>query len=185
MEDETIIKLLFDRNDGALEEISKKYGNLYRSVLKGVLSEESDVEECSNDVLLSAWNSIPPNRPERLSSFLCTLAKRIGIDRVRYNQSMKRNPGFLVLLSELEDCLPDDEPAAPEVTESGLKDALDRFLKELDPVPRILFLRRYTMSESVASLAERFGIKENTVSANLSRTRKKLRKYLKKEGINV
>lgn len=85
MKDEAIIGMLFDRNDTALPEITKKYGMLYAGVLRGILNEESDIEECANDVLLTAWNSIPPNRPERLAPYLCTLAKRTGIDRVRYN----------------------------------------------------------------------------------------------------
>lgn len=186
MEDEAIIGMLFDRNDAALPEIAKKYGRLYAGVLRGILNEESDIEECANDVLLSAWNSIPPNRPERLAPYLCTLAKRTGIDRVRYNTRQKRSPGFLVLLSELEECYPGEEPAAPDDTAGEvLRDAMNRFLRGLDPAERILFLRRYVYGESPASLAGRFGMKENTVCARLLRTRKKLKRFLTNEEITI
>lgn len=61
--------MLFDGDEAALGEISSGYGRLYAGVLRGILDNDSDVEECANDVLTSAWNSIPPNRPKRFSSF--------------------------------------------------------------------------------------------------------------------
>ena len=185
MEDQTIITRLWERDESALQEISARYGRLYTGVLRGILGDASDVEECKNDVLLSAWNSIPPNRPERLSSFLCTLAKRIGIDRLRHNTRLKRDPGFTVMLSELEECLSDSEPFAEDDSGRDIREALNRFLREQDKETRVLFLRRYVYSETAAELAERFGIKENSVNKKLMRTRKKLQQFLMKEGIRI
>lgn len=186
MKDETIIQMLFDRDETALQEISSGYGRLYASVLRGILSNESDVEECANDVLVSAWNTIPPNRPAHLSAYLCSLAKRIGIDRLRYNVSLKRNPKFVVLLSELEECIADEsEPFTEEEDGGMIRDALNRFLRGLDRETRVLFIRRYVYSETVSELSERFQIKENTITQKLSRSRKKLKQFLTKEGIKI
>ena len=185
MEDQAIIQRLFERDESALQEISSRYGRLYAGVLHGILREEPDVEECKNDVLLSVWNSIPPHRPERLAPFLSALAKRIGIDRLRHNTRQKRNPGFILLLSELEECISDEEPFAEDDRGEEIREALNRFLRELDKETRVLFLRRYVYSETAAELSERFGIKENTINKKLQRTRKKLKEYLEKEGIRL
>lgn len=185
MKDEEIMDLLFARNQDALPFLCEKYGRLYGSVLRGILREESDIEECGDDVLLSVWNSIPPNRPERLSSYLCAIAKRVGIDRLRYNTRARRAPGFVLALSELEECLPDEEPIGEEDGSGLLRDALDRFLRRLEPSARVLFLRRYVYGETPAELASRFDLRENTVCAKLSRTRKKLKEFLESEGITV
>lgn len=184
MKDEEIIERLFCREDAVLEKIASLYGRLIESVLRGILHDKSDVEECANDVLWAVWNSIPPNRPERLSSYLCTLAKRIGIDRIRHNACQKRNPGFTVLLSELEECIAEDsEPSVAEDGDAEIRDTLDRFLRELDRETRILFLRRYVYAESVSDLSARFGIRENTICVKLSRARAKLKRFLMNEGI--
>jgi len=40
-----IIGLLFARSEEALVEIAAKYGSLYRSIIKNILENESDVAE--------------------------------------------------------------------------------------------------------------------------------------------
>ena len=60
---------------------------------------------------------------------------------------------------------------------------LERFLRELDTGSRVMFVKRYWYAESVAQIAETFGMKENSVSVKLMRLRKKLRKKLEKEGV--
>lgn len=183
--DVQLIAGLLERRESALEALSQQYGRLVRKLLRELLSDPSDVEECANDVLLAVWNSIPPHRPTNLSSYLCKLARRIGIDRYRRNTRQKRGAGYTLLLSELSDALPDTNATSFPPTEDPLPDALDRFLQILDPVSRVLFLRRYVMMESVKSLSTRFEISETTLSVKLLRIRKKLKEFLKKEGISV
>ena len=66
MDDVRIVELLFERTDTALEEISNKYSRLYKGIIRGVLGDECDVEECANDLLLAVWNTIPPNKPDQV-----------------------------------------------------------------------------------------------------------------------
>lgn len=179
--DSTIVELLFKRSETALTHISEKYGRLYVSIIRGAVERESDVEECANDLLLAVWNSIPPNQPTHLPSYICTIARRIGVSRHRENMRDKRILGYGVILEELTDSVPDRGALRDE---SGhLQDVIASFLDGLDTKSRVLFVRRYMMLESVKSLAERYGTTENYVSVSLHRTRKKLRKFLSKEGI--
>lgn len=181
MDDQTIIELFFRRDERALHEISARYARLYRGVLRHVLGNESDIEECENDVLTALWNSIPPQVPDCLSAYIATLARRIGIDRLRYNTRAKRNTDHTLLLSELGESVP---AAIDEITDDGqLRRVLSEFVRALPPQTRILFLRRYVYEESVAELAQRFALSENHISVKLYRARKKLQKALEKEGI--
>ena len=185
MDDREIIEMLFERRESALGEISRKYSRLYTGILMETVSDVCDAQECANDVLLAVWNSIPPNRPNNLPAYICKLARRIGIDRFRYNTVGKRN-GYAVALDELSECLPSDEPFGAEAEQSErIRNILSDFIRGLDPETEILFVRRYIYLESVTSLAERFEMEENRVAVKLCRARKKLKKLLEKEGIRV
>ena len=186
MDDKRIIDLLFSRDERALDAISHKYSRMYKGVIRGVLGDERDVEECADDVLLAVWNSIPPNSPGYLSAYICKIARRIGVDRLRYHTSQKRNEKYTVMLSELEDCLPAQEPGGGDEGFWGdVGTVVSDFIKSLDPETEILFVRRYIYFETVKELAERFGTDENRISVKLYRARKKLKKLLEKEGIKI
>ncbi|MBQ8387793.1 MAG: sigma-70 family RNA polymerase sigma factor [Clostridia bacterium] len=180
--DDTIISLLFDRNESALEQISKKYSSLYMSVIRQAVGNDSDAEECANDLLISIWNSIPPNRPSYLRAYVCKLARNIGIKRHRYNTRQKRNNGYTVCLSELEDYLPCNEQQLIEQSRR-ISTVISDFLRDIDAETRVLFIRRYFCLEPIGSLAERFEMNESAVSTKLWRARKKLKKILDKEDL--
>ena len=76
---------------------------------------------------------------------------------------------------------------APQVAVQAEETAglLNRYLAELEPGTRRMFVRRYFAMDSVESLARDFGLSRNAVSARLSRARRGLRNYLEKEGIYV
>ena len=184
MEDYKIVRLLFERSEKALDEVSLKYSRLYIGIIREVLCDECDIEECANDVLLAVWNSIPPNKPENLTAYICKIARRIGISKLRYNTSQKRNFDYLSSLSELNECLPESNSVEIDNRQADIvKAVLSDFVRSLDAETQVLFIRRYIYLESVGSLAERFELSENHISVKLFRARKKLKKLLEKEGI--
>ena len=69
-----------------------------------------------------------------------------------------------------------------KLTAKELSDALDQFLDTLDQENRVIFVRRYWYSDSISEIAERLHMSKNNVSVRLSRTRERLKNYLKKEG---
>ena len=183
MNDAKIIDLLFERSESGLSLIDQKYKGLSIHILSGILSDFADVEECYNDLLVAVWNSIPPERPRSLTAYICTLTRRIGINRYKHNHREKRD-GYRLMLSELDEAIPD--PTQDLQTHSEvITEALNRFVTRLDREGRILFLRRYVFMESVTELAARFGMSENAVSSRLFRIRKKLKAFLREENIEV
>ena len=65
---------------------------------------------------------------------------------------------------------------------SELKEAINRFAEQLPERECDLFVRRYFVAEEISSIARRYQMTENNVTVSLSRTRKKLRKYLTEGG---
>lgn len=60
---------------------------------------------------------------------------------------------------------------------------LDKFLGGLSRLDRTLFLGRYYSGESYLDMAERLNLSEHNCQVRVSRLRKKLREFLKKEGV--
>ena len=106
MDDNLIIDLYWQRNEQAVAETEAKYGPYCRSIAYGILQNNQDTEECVNDTWLRAWDSIPPQRPGRLSAFLGRIARNLALDRYDYNHAAKRSGPFDQLLSELSECIP-------------------------------------------------------------------------------
>ena len=185
MEDKQIIDLLFARDEQGLVYTEAKYDALYRSILRQALSDPLDIDEGANDVLLGIWNSIPPNFPNHFPSYICRIARRIGINRFKYNTRKKRNTECDILLSELEGCIPAPDRLQARQETMHLRHLLNTFLQGLDPQTRVLFLRRYYYLESVKSLADRFGVSANYVSVRLHRARTALRTLLEEEGVEL
>lgn len=182
MEDSKIIKLFYARSEKAIEELAVKYGTVCNKIANNILGNREDAEECVSDAYLAAWNTIPPEKPSPLISYICRLVRNISIKRYHANTAAKRNSFYDTSLDELEDCIPSPFSVESEMTSDELGTLLDHFLSGLDRQDRIMFVRRYWYSDSVSDIAENYGIGENNVSVRLYRIREKLKKYLQKEG---
>ena len=185
MDDKKILDLLFARDETGLMLTEEKYARMYNAILRRALSDESDVAECGNDVLMALWNSIPPHYPNQYAAYICRIARRIGINRYQHNTRQKRGSGYTVSLSELESCIPSPDRLQQKEDARQLYQALNTFLHDLDDQTRVLFLRRYFYLESVKELSQRFALTENSISVRLHRARKVLRSHLEKEGVHI
>lgn len=185
MDDSQIIDLFFERSQRAIAELSKKYGAVCSSVSKNILGNSLDAEECVNDAYLGAWNTIPPQRPAPLLTYVCRIVRNLSIAKYHANTAVKRNSFYDEALDELEDCLSSADTVESELKAEELARLIDQFLDALDKQNRVMFVQRYWYLESVAAIAQRFGLSANSASVRLFRTREKLRRYLKKEGFDV
>lgn len=183
MRDAEIIGLFFSRDERALEEAKMKYGAYCLSVAQNILGSAEDAEECLSSALLKAWESIPPQRPERLGSYLAKIARNLAFNRFNERRRQKRGGGETALvLEELAEVVPANGDAASEAEYNELKRSVNAFLKSLPERERRVFVRRVFRAEPVKTVARAEGMTENAVMSLLSRTRKKLRQHLVKEG---
>lgn len=95
------------------------------------------------------------------------------------------NSHYDVALDELGECIQTKDTVENELAVKELADAINNFLGTLSRENRIMFIRRYWFSDSVADIAEMFGTSSKIVSLRLLRVRKGLKKYLEKEGMWV
>ncbi|MBR4309044.1 MAG: sigma-70 family RNA polymerase sigma factor [Oscillospiraceae bacterium] len=185
MEDNKIIELFFRRSEQALEEVALKYGAITKQLAIHILHDPQDAEECINDAYLAAWNSIPPQKPETLSAYLCRLVRNLAIKKYHYNTAAKRNSNYDVALCELENCFPSSASVEGSFDAAETAQSINAFLGKLDRKDRLLFVRRYWYADSVEALAKLLHVKPHAVSVRLYRIREKLKKHLAKEGISI
>lgn len=184
MDDSGIIQLYLERDEKAIRETDKKYGRLCFSVAINILGNEEDSEECVNDAYLCVWNQIPPTRPGNFMAFLCKITRNLSLKRLDYNKAEKRNPEWVESFQELEWILPDNT-MAPGVENGEIGKLISAFLRREKLDSRAVFLRRYWFLDSIRDIAVRYNFTESKVKNMLYHTRNRLRKYLKKEGIEV
>ena len=185
LEDSKIIELFFARVEQAIVELSEKYGTVCGRIARNILKNDLDAEECVNDTYLAAWNTIPPQKPNPLRTYIFRIVRNIAIARYHANTSVKRNSIYDVALDELENCLAAPNTIEQEISAKELSRQIDHFLATLDEENQMMFVRRYWYSDSISDIAERFQTSNNNVSVHLSRTREKLKTYLKKEGFEI
>lgn len=180
MDDKRITELLYSNNESGLAEVQKKYGSLIGRICGAVLRSREDAEECSNDTLKAVWDSIPPNKPDNLAGFICKIARRIAISRVRYNTAAVRNCD---LLTELDECVSSEYSIEDETEKAELSETLNEWLYTLPEKQRLLFVKRYYYFQTVKQAAKECGMSETAASTALGRLRGSLKEYLTERGM--
>lgn len=129
LEDSKIIELFFARVEQAIVELSAKYGTVCNRIARNILKNDLDAEECVNDTYLAAWNSIPPQKPDPLRTYIFRIVRNIAIAKYHANTSEKRNSYYDVALEELENCLVASVTVEQEISANELSQKIDNFRK--------------------------------------------------------
>lgn len=186
MDDSKIVQLYWDRNEQALTATSDKYGNYCITIAKNILGNKEDAEECVNDTYMRAWNSLPPHRPNILSTYLGKITRNLSFNLYKRNTADKRGAGEVpVVLDEIVDLVSDTDDVEKEIDRRELVKAIDDFLGKLPADKRSIFICRYWYFDSISNIASRFGMTNNYVSVLLNRLRLKLHNYLLERGFEI
>lgn len=180
MEDVKITAMLTERSERGLSELRSKYNRLILKVCRGILRSPEDAEECANDTLLAVWNGIPVDKPQNLKAYVCRIARRKAIDKLRYNTAAVRNAD---LLTELDECIPAGNSVEDTSERAELAAALNGWLNTLDNTKRQLFTLRYFYMKTVKDAAKSCKMSETAASTALARLRENLKKYLTERGL--
>ena len=183
MEDNQIIELYFRRDESALTETAKKYGTFCLRIAMNVLSVKEDAEECVNDTYHTAWNQIPPTRPDSFRAFLGRIVRNCSISKYRARHAKKRFNGMEVMLSELGDCVPAMGDVEKEIEAKELSEYINTWLESLKTEDRVLFVRRYWYGEEVRELAKKCDISATQMTQKMLRLRRKLKAFLEEKGV--
>ena len=183
MDDGQIVGLYWQRDENAIACTDKKYRRYLHTIAYNILNNQEDSQESVNDTYLAAWNSIPPHRPQVLSSYLGKLTRRISIDLFRKKNAEKRaGSEYALSLEELSECLSTGDTTVQTLDCGLLADAIAAYLKTLPQETRTVFIGRYYYLDPVAKIAQYCRISQSKVKILLYRTRQGLGQYLKEEG---
>lgn len=183
MDDIDILKLFSERKENAIEEAYKKYGKYCYSIAYRILQNDEDTEECVNDALIKLWEVSADSLPYNLKSYLVKIARNIALARYNSAKSLKRGGNEITLaLDEIGEIVSDSSDAEKEFFKKEFTEALNRFLKSIPERECGIFISRYFSLESITTIAKNYRLKENNVLKILSRTRKKLKIFLEREG---
>ena len=183
MLDAEIVELYWARDESAIKYSDEKYGRYCRKIATSILNNIEDSEECVNDTYLNAWNSMPPHRPERLSTYLGKICRNLSINLYEKLTAAKRGGTETVsCLDELEVFFPSGQDVEKTIDMQMLVRSINTFLETLHTDSRIIFVKRYWYMASVKDIAKELSISESKVKMSLLRTREKIKNYLLKEG---
>lgn len=183
MKDEEIVELYWNRRESALAETQSKYGKYLFQIANLILGNAQDAEECVNDTYLSAWNSIPPIRPEHLMAYLSKISRNAALSRIKYNNAVKRRARTEPLCEETL-C----QTAAVDSVEARqesmlINQAIDAFLDGLNDEKNAIFVRRFWEEETIKTIAEEMNVTESKVKMTIMRLKLRLREHLEKEEV--
>ena len=184
MEDKQIIQLYFERSENAIRETDMKYGAYCHKIARNILSDAYDEEDCVNDTYLHAWNAIPPTVPECLKSFLGAITRNLSLNKIKARMRQKRCVNeFTLVYDEIEYAIPASWGTEELIDKMYLEELIRKFVAELSPEYRAIFVGRYWYFESVHDISQKLQISESKTKMVLLRLRKKLKKCLEEEGV--
>lgn len=184
MEDKKIVELYWQRKENAISETEKKYGRYLYRIAYNVLANTEDSQESVNDTYLKAWDTMPPNNPDKLSAYLGRITRFVSIDRLRKKTSLKRQTSqYAVALSELENLDLGNDIANEAIDGMILTEVINAFLKNLSQPDRSIFVGRYYFLDSIKDISGYTHISVSNVKVRLYRMRLELKESLEKEGI--
>lgn len=178
-----IVELYLSRDKAAIRESIECYGSRLFHLALRFLHDRRDAEECVNDTYLKAWNSIPPQKPTDLFSYLARLCRCTAYNMTEKQKAAKRSIQLVELTHEMEECIPDSNRET-EFEDCLLSELINEFLKALPNDQRNMFVKRYWYGESIGEIASSTGFTQSKVKTSLYRTRANLRTFLKQKGVS-
>ena len=185
MDDSEIVRLLFERDETALEHLRRKYGAKCQTIAYGVLKNRQDAEEAVSDAYLAIWNSIPPERPESLFAYISKIVRNTALVRLRDDSAAKRGKNATVCLDELSEVLPSDDDVSSRVEAEELSRIINGFLRQQDADERDVFILRYYGCMQIKDIADKYGFNQSRVKMMLKRTRDRLASVLERNGYKI
>lgn len=185
IDDERIIELFFERSEEAIQELGNKYGKACHKLSYNIVNNRQDAEECVNDAYLGAWNAIPPEKPDPLLTYLCKIVRNISLKMYYRKGAAKRSSAYTIAMEEIEACIASPNTVETEFEARELARIIESFLDTLTVENRVIFMRRYWLSDSCKDIAEFVGLTEKNITVRLTRIRQKMKRYLSEKGVFI
>jgi len=177
--DDQLMEAVVNREGDALERIYKRYESLLRTVILGVIRDESDVEDVLHDVLLQLWEQGHRYNPNEkgLRGLLVTLARRRALDRLRRRAAYRRATESLK--TDADNPLTcETSTMSSQVEVHDLSELLNRVIQELPEAQKEVVDLAFFKGMSQREIAAKRRISLGTVKTRLHLAQRKLYNYL-------
>ncbi len=171
MDDRQTMERIAGGDEAALQALLRRFGPLIRYILRPILTDERDREECFADISLRIWQNAAGFDSEKgsLNSWLTALSRNAALNRAR-GQRQSDTP--------LEDSDAHGHSAEEELLHRERRSRLRAVIAALPVQERDLFYRKYYYCQSTAQMAAELGLTERAVEGRLYRLRQGLRQKL-------
>ncbi len=158
-----------------IEALLERHGPMMAYVVRGILSDPHEQEECLAQVRARVWERWESYDRERSSpaTWLTALCRNAAYDRLRAQARQRERTGAL------DETLADPAPGPEEVLlQKERLETLSRLLSAMSAGDRALFYRKYYYLQSTQQMAAELGTTARAVEGRLYRIRKKLQKQM-------
>lgn len=173
MQENTVERLLLEKNEQGMDALLLHYGPLMRYIIAPILQNPQDREDCLSEVSMRVWEKIGQFDGEKGSfhAWLTAITRNTALNHARRASGSSAE--------ELSESTPSPEPTPEEaLLKKERQEALKTALSRLSYKDRLLFYRKYYYRQSTAQIAAELGMTERAVEGKLYRVKKQLRKSL-------
>lgn len=158
-----------------IEALLERHGPMMAYVVRGILSDPHEQEECLAQVRARVWERWESYDRERSSpaTWLTALCRNAAYDRLRAQARQRERAGTL------DETMASPAPGPEEVLlQKERLETLSRLLSAMSAGDRALFYRKYYYLQSTQQMAAELGTTARAVEGRLYRIRKKLQKQM-------
>ncbi len=173
MQENTVERLLLEKNEQGMDALLLHYGPLMRYIISPILQNPQDREDCLSEVSMRVWEKIGQFDGEKGSfrAWLTAITRNTALNHARRASGSSAE--------ELSESTPSPDPTPEEtLLKKERQEALKTALSRLSYKDRLLFYREYYYRQSTAQIAAELGMTERAVEGKLYRVKKQLRKSL-------
>lgn len=177
MTDIEIVRLLWIRDELAIEHLEENYGRYCRQISWEIVQNREDVGECLNDTWWKTWCSIPDNRPDSLRAYVARIVRNLSLNKVIHNQAWKRGYGKISTIEKEAGDLIGEDSISRMIDREDFVRRMNEFLEKQPQMDRMIFVLRFWYMKTPREIAKQMDIKEKAVYNTLYQMRKRFREY--------
>jgi RNA polymerase sigma-70 factor (ECF subfamily) len=175
LEDAELARRAREGDDGAYEDLVKRYGQIAFRVAWLVTRDRSEAEDAAQEAFVKAYYALPRFRPD--APFRPWLLRIVSNEARNRTRSTRRHRGLVLRAAAVSD---GDAAPSPETAALAAEDREDLVaaLNGLSPPDREVIGYRFLLGLSESETAEVLGVRLGTVKSRLSRAMTRLRAVL-------
>ncbi|HEY5777977.1 MAG TPA: sigma-70 family RNA polymerase sigma factor [Terrimicrobiaceae bacterium] len=177
LDDQQLMNGVLRKWPDALERLHKRYRVVLKSIIMQVLHDETEADDVLQEVFLQVWNRAPSysSGKGKLMSWLCTLARRRAIDRLRQHSAYRRaTDRYEVSCKHFDKGIDESHSVEREAFRDDLRSLLHQHLDTLPPNQKEVIRLAFFEEKSQREISALTNIPLGTVKTRIELGIKKL-----------